>query len=84
MEFLGGELPSGFMEALKGLKQLQWSLPALVLLALTVMIDFSHTLADKGLDFVPVTKRGEDLPVLVIASDKRNHNRPLQTVGWCD
>ena len=76
-----GELPRDAMQGLVALPHWQWSLPALSLVALLLVADFSHSVADVGLKFPNVPVEGPPEPVLVVASDKRNHQRPMEMAG---
>ena len=74
-----GQLPSDFLTSLKRVFNL--SGPMVLLAILLAFADFSHSVADMGLDFETDTEEGRPMPVLVLASDKRNSHRPIQLSG---
>jgi len=76
-----GSVPGDVFQATGSLQFLRWSLASLLVAGIMLVADFSHSVADVGLDFVAVKGRGPDQPVLVIAPDKRNKGRPIQTAG---
>lgn len=78
---LGGSMPGNLLQAAASVRH--WRpLLAFVILAILAIADFSHSLADVGLDFVPVKEQGPNEGVLVYTTkDQRHERRPGQTAG---
>ena len=74
-----GQMPSDFVTSLKHVFNI--SGPMVLLAILLAFADFSHSVADVGLDFETDTKEGQPMPVLVLEPDKRNSRRPIQLSG---
>ena len=74
-----GQMPSDFVTSLKHVFNI--SCPMVLLAILLAFADFSHSVADMGLDFETDTQEGRPMPVLVLAPDKRNSHRPIQLSG---
>lgn len=77
------QIPGDSVDALKLLARWRLSLPAMLLVVLLLVADFSHTVADIGLNFVDKAQRGPNATVLVVSSDRRNPQRALQMAGEC-
>ena len=60
---------------------LRWSLTGLALALLLCFADFTHSIADTGMDFVSVNEVGHMEPVLILSKEKRNTKRPYETAG---
>jgi hypothetical protein len=73
--------PGDALQGIGACSALQITLPAILLLFLLLLADFSHSMADIGLSFVSTPQRGKKDTVLVVDTDKRNRNRPLQFCG---
>ena len=78
-----GYIPSDFFSALSGFRMWQLSIPAVSLVALIIAADFSHSIADAGLEFVAVREEGDLMPVLHLGThpDRRNSQPPLEIAG---
>ena len=74
-----GQMPSDFVTSLKHVFSI--SGPMVLLAILLAFADFSHSVADMGLDFEADTQEGRPMPVLVLTPDKRNSHRPIQLSG---
>ena len=73
-----GGLPGDFFGALSNVLW-RWSLTGLALALLLCFADFTHSIADTGMDFVSVNEVGHMEPVLIISKEKRNTKRPYET-----
>ena len=78
---LGGNAPGDFVAGIGHWRLLRYSLPALVFAILLAIGDFSHSVADLGLDFVTVTVRGDPQPTLHLDPALRNTHPPLEFIG---
>ena len=74
-----GQMPSDFVTSLKHVFNI--SGPMVLLAILLAFADFSHSVADMGLDFETGTQEGQPMPVLVLGPGKRNSHRPIQLSG---
>ena len=83
----GRTIPLSDMDGLPGdfittmLRLCRWSFPGLVVALLLGFADFSHTVADSGLNFAVAQQVRPMEPVFVISDDTRNTKRPYQTSG---
>jgi len=71
-----GKKPEHFLDAAMLVRDLHWSLPALVFAALFLAADFSQSIADLGLSFVTIQLEGPSDIVLDLT--KRNPFRLIQ------
>jgi len=71
-----GKKPEGFLAAAQLVRNLHWSLPALMFAALFLAADFSQSIADLGLAFVTIELEGPNDTVLDLT--ERNQMRLIQ------
>ena len=78
-----GDVPSDFWAVLTGYQAWRTSWPTILLVILVVAADFSHSIADSGLDFVTVDEKGPEARILFLAlnPNARNKYRPAELWG---
>ena len=78
-----GDVPSDFWAVVTGYQAWRTSWPTILLVILVVAADFSHSIADSGLDFVTIDESGPEERILLLGLDPntRSKNRPGQLLG---
>ena len=76
-----GNAPGDFFTAAWHTRAMNYSIVALSLIFLFALADFSHSLADIGLDFKAREEKGDILPILTLETEKRNKAIPVQLSG---
>ena len=78
-------VPGDVIQAIRMLPSMAWSLPAILAVSLLSIVDFSHTIAMFGFDFIDEIVAGPPDTVLRVSTtsspESRNSMRPFQSAG---